>query len=137
MTFSADTIALVIEAVEEDLETGMKPGLIADGPGAFEVDRLADAVPPDDVVTQSETVVTVPWRWRCIHEDSHFLGVAPTYQPLTLTGITIVVIDDPKATDGWLFWRCIDYLCALYELGVTVTRPALDPEQLERWVARQ
>ena len=50
-----------------------------------------------------------------------------------LRGATFVDVRDPDP-DCWIYYRFIDYLCALHHIGVqTIARPALTPPEYLAW----
>src|SRR4051812_40374217 len=84
------------------------------------------ALPPDVVVATSDEVVAVPWVYPCVH-IGEFLGVAPTFIRFELSGVTFV--PTAGASDNWKYHRYIDFLYALQQMGVTLTRPTLTSEE--------
>jgi hypothetical protein len=86
------------------------------------------------LVGRNEDVVAIPWAYRCTH-DGFFLGVAPTYLDIVLRGATFVdTRSGPDDRDNWIYYRYVDYLGALQQIGVTTaTRPVVTPEQYDVW----
>jgi|SRR5882724_942587 hypothetical protein len=134
----------VIETVKNRVESDVVDGLRY----SFTVDDSADAMNPAfsirlngpddleeaDVIAASESFVAVPWVYACVHTGP-FLDVQPTYIRFQLHGTTFVHAAAPDAAD-WTFYRYIDFLCALYNLGVsTSVRPALTAAEYLAWDA--
>jgi hypothetical protein len=123
-------ISDVLESVAADIRGGFE-GILSSGEFVRELNGVTD-LGENDVIATALQLVVVPWVYRCTHVGD-FLGVPPTYIALELRGTTFVRVlsPDPK---GWDYFRYIDYLSALHQLGVTTTsRPALTIKQFENW----
>jgi hypothetical protein len=135
----------VIETVKVRVQTDIVHGLAS----SFTSDNSADAMDPaftitlngpadildaPDFVAASDTFVAVPWVWACVH-TGRFLDVQPTYIRFQLHGTTFVHATAPDP-DDWTYYRYIDFLCALYNLGIsTSVRPALTADEYLAWDA--
>jgi hypothetical protein len=134
----------VIETVKNRVQSDVIDGLSS----SFTVDDSSDAMNPAfsitlagpddlaeaDVIAASETFVAVPWVFACVHTGP-FLDVQPTYIRFQLHGTTFVHAAAPDAGD-WIFYRFIDFLGALYDLGIsTSVRPALTADEYLAWDA--
>jgi hypothetical protein len=129
MPIDQQTIDLAKDRVRDDILGGFEGILSADGNSAFSIDLKDSGLDDTDVVAASESVVVVPWRYRCVHTGT-FLEIPPTYVRFELTGTTFVNV----GLDTWVFHRFIDFLCALHHIGVsTSVRPALDGEEYRQW----
>jgi hypothetical protein len=112
------------EQVQFDVEESFKGILESriDAPFAFGLHEsdLNDAT----AFATSEELVVVPWRYPCTHTGT-FLDIPATELDLVLRGTTFVDIRD-DAVDAWTYYRYVDYLGALHQLGVpTVARPVV------------
>ena len=85
---------------------------------------------------RSEQLAAIPWTYSCTHTGD-FLGVPPTYLDIELRGATFVDVrngDGQEGRRGWTFYRYVDYLGALQQIGVTTaTRPVANPERYADW----
>jgi hypothetical protein len=89
----------------------------------------------EHAVATGDFLVAAPWVYRAQHVGL-FLGVPATFMEIELRGTTFVRTseDDPSDQSAWAYYRYIDYLGALHQLGVTTTtRPAL---MADEWVAQ-
>jgi hypothetical protein len=80
----------------------------------------------DDETTfaTSEQLVAVPWRYPCTHTGT-FLDIPATGIDFELRGTTFVDVRD-ELESRWTYYRYIDFIGALHQLGVpTVARPVV------------
>jgi hypothetical protein len=134
MPVDDNRVRLAQQHVRDDLESGFKESFSArdDDSVAFEL-HDADIDDPQ-VVVRSDDVVAFPWRYSCRHTGP-FLGVPATQLDVELRGVTFVDVRDTDA-DAWTFYRYVDFLGALHQLGVSaIGRPALAPAEYEAWAA--
>jgi hypothetical protein len=132
----------VIETVKNRVQSDVVSGLSS----SFTADDRADAMNPafsitltgpedlaeGDIVAASESFVAVPWAYACVHTGP-FLDVPPTYIRFRLHGTTFVHAAAPDP-DDWTYYRFIDFLCALYNIGIsTNVRPALTADEYLAW----
>ncbi|MDQ1508515.1 MAG: SnoaL-like polyketide cyclase [Actinomycetota bacterium] len=108
--------------VRSDVEDGFKEMLSsrADAPFAFGLHEsdLDDA----STFATSEQLVVLPWRYPCTHSGT-FLDIPATGVELELRGTTFVDIRE-DADSYWIYYRYIDFIGALHQIGVpTVARP--------------
>src|SRR5262245_20475376 len=124
MSRGDDFVDLAKERVQVDVEDGFKGMLIARAGEPFTF-GLHDS-PLDDATTfgTSDELVVLPWRFPCTHVGT-FLDIPPTELDLELRGTTFVDIREDDLT-AWRYYRYIDYIGALHQLGVpTVARRVL------------
>jgi hypothetical protein len=132
MPLADEIVATAMTYVQQDIVDGfdkiLDPGLNP----MFEFDDLGGALAIEQSITRSDEAISMPWRYTATHVGP-FLGIPATNITFTLRGMTIVIPADKL--EDWQFFRCIDYLCALHELGVTTTtRPALTPDEYGQWL---
>jgi hypothetical protein len=128
MTRGDDFVDEAKKLVQYDVEQGFNDLLSSrtDAPFAFGLHES----PLDDATTfaTSEELVVLPWRYPCTHVGP-FLDIPRTDADFELRGTTFVDIreDDPNA---WRYYRYVDYIGALHQLGVpTVARRVIAPER--------
>jgi hypothetical protein len=122
MTRGDDVAEAAKKLVRSDIVGGLEGALSsrADAPFAF---GLHDC-PLDDETTfaTSEQLVVVPWRYPCTHTGT-FLDIPATGVDFELRGATFVDVRAEHEGD-WTYYRYIDFIGALHQLGVpTVARP--------------
>ncbi len=89
--------------------------------GFIEAEGFAGAGP---LSNGSWTAVT--WEFECFHVGPRpFLGIEPTNRQVTIEGVTLV---NEKEN---LFQRYIHLPGLLGQLGVTLTRPTIDPPPID------
>jgi len=126
-------IEQALRNIEVDIAEGFDGMLSARG---FNRDLNGAELAENAVFATSDHLVVVPWVYRCTHTGD-FLGVPPTYVELELRGTTFVhaCATDPEE---WEYYRYIDFIGALQQLGVTTTsRPALTEEEYGNWLERR
>jgi hypothetical protein len=140
MSISAGVIETVKNRVQSDVVSGLASSFTADdGPDAmnpaFSITLAgSDDLDEADIVAASDAFVAVPWAYACVH-TGRFLDIQPTYIRFQLHGTTFVHAAAPDP-DNWTYYRYIDYLCALYNIGVsTSVRPALTADEYLAWDA--
>ena len=67
----------------------------------------------DDMVAEGDKVAT-RWTMTALH-SGEFMGVPPTYQPITMQGIIIERFVDGRVAEGW---ECSDMYGLKKQLGV-------------------
>jgi hypothetical protein len=136
MPFDEDVLDTVRQRVRDDV-TGGFDGVLTGATDPFDVELDDSILGFRDVTTSSETVVAVPWVFRCTHTGP-FLGVPATFVELDLRGATFVHVEDLREPDKWTYFRYIDFIGALHQMGVaTTTRPALTEDQFAVWADNQ
>ncbi len=138
MPISPAIIVVVKNRVQSDVISGLSSSFTADdrADAMTPVFSITLAGPEDleegDVVAASESFVAVPWADACVHTGP-FLEIQPTYVRFQLHGTTFVHAAAPDP-DDWIYYRFIDFLCALYNIGVsTNVRPALTGDEYLAW----
>ncbi len=132
MPIDDDIVTRAVDSVRQDVVEGFAAALSPRDHG-FQIDL--DGSPAVGAVTTSESMVTVPWAYACVHTGP-FLGVPPTYVDVELRGATVVRVEGVQAE--WSYHRYIDFLGALHQLGVsTSVRPVLTPDQYANWDAHR
>jgi hypothetical protein len=134
MPLGDDTVERALQNVRDDVQTAFQGVLtMRENDGiAFEL-HGAD-IDSNEVIGTSNVVVAIPWVFRCTHTGP-FLGVPATMVDLELRGVTFVDAHDTEP-DRWDYYRYIDFIGALHQLGVsTVGRPALSPNEYEQWAS--
>jgi hypothetical protein len=128
----SEIVAKVVNSIEADIRSGFAGALESIG---FVRDLDGADLVEDDLVATAEQLVVVPWIYRCAHVGE-FLGIPPTYIELELRGTTFVRVEGDSEKE-WEFYRYIDYLGALHQIGVsTASRPALTADEYAVWVER-
>jgi hypothetical protein len=128
----SEIVAYVLTKIEDDIRSGFK-GVLE--PIGFNRDLEGADLDEDALVATSEQLVVVPWKYRCAHVGE-FLGIPPTYVELELRGTTFVRALS-RSESEWDFYRYIDYIGALHQIGVsTGSRPALTAEEYAVWAER-
>jgi hypothetical protein len=135
MPLDDQTVAIALENIEDEVRSGF-PGLAPNtdqGRPVFQAElHDADDLDDDEIVARTERGVAVPWVYRCTHVDD-FLGVPATWVNLELRGATFVRVTDDDPLQ-WEYYRYIDYIGALHQMGVSViSRPALTPRQFAEY----
>ena len=128
-----DVLQQALRNIQVDIAEGFEGMLSARG---FNRDLNGAELTENEVFATSDHLVVVPWIYRCTHTGD-FLGVPPTYVDLELRGTTFVhaCASDPEE---WDYYRYIDFIGALQQLGVTTTsRPALTEEEYGNWLERR
>lgn len=119
----------VLEAVAADIAGGFE-GVFSSG--EFRRELHGSDLDENEVFATAKELVAVPWVYRCRHIGD-FLGVPPTFIEIELRGATFVRVVSPDPKE-WDYFRYIDYVGALHQLGVTTTsRPALTVDEFENW----
>jgi len=72
-----------------------------------------DGVEIEDVIAEGDKV-TVRWTWRVAHQGE-YMGIPPTGNQVTMTGITIHRLADGKVAENW---HNYDALGFMQQLGV-------------------
>jgi hypothetical protein len=122
-----------LRSVEVDVADGFAGVFSARG---FTRDLNGASLDENAVVATTSELVVVPWVYSCTHVGE-FLGVPPTYIELELRGTTFVHATGPDP-EAWDYYRYIDFVGALQQLGVTTTsRPALTADEYDNWRLRQ
>ena len=122
-----------MQRVQTDIEEGFRVSFSrrSDATFAFELHdgEELNATPP---VATSERLVAVPWVYPCTHTGP-FLNIPATFVKLDLRGTTIV--DIRAAPADWSYYRYVDYVGALHQMGVsTAVRPALNEDEYANWL---
>jgi SnoaL-like polyketide cyclase len=133
MELDDKVIAQALRSVEHDLVAGFEGVLEA---REFTRDLHGADLEHGRLFATSADLVVVPWVWRAVHVGE-FLGVPPTYVELELRGTTFVHVSASKDETDWAYYRYVDYLGALHQLGVTVSRPALTSDEYAAWTSRR
>jgi hypothetical protein len=116
-------------SVEADVVEGFAGMVTSRG---FSPELHESGLDANDALATSDHLVVVPWVYRCTHTGD-FLGVPPTYIELELRGTTFVHAC-AASRDGWEYYRYIDFIGALQQLGVaTTSRPALSGDEFDNW----
>ncbi len=121
-----------LRSVEHDLVAGFE-GVLE--PCEFTRDLHGAKLEHEQLFATSDELVVVPWVFRAV-QVGEFLGVPPTFVELELRGTTFVHTGGKDETD-WAYYRYVDYLGALHQLGVTVSRPALTSDEYHAWTKRR
>jgi hypothetical protein len=138
MPIDAEIIDLAKELVRDDVLGGFD-GVLSPDPDndpVFSIELEESGVDESDAVAASDSIVVVPWVYRCVHTGT-FLDIPPTYIHFALRGATFVSIaaDD---SEEWIYHRFVDFLCALHHIGVsTSARPALNVAEYLEWDAER
>ena len=128
----SEIVDQVARSIEADIQNGFAGAL---EPIGFVRDLDGADLDEGDLVATAEQLVVVPWIYRCAHVGE-FLGIPPTYIELELRGTTFVRVGSGDESE-WEFYRYIDYLGALHQIGVsTASRPALTAEEFAVWAER-
>jgi hypothetical protein len=130
MPLNEAVVAGAVNAVLDDVSESFGDALEQiDAPA---VDLLgAEGLEQNQMRAASEDLVVVPWVYRCRHIGP-FLGVQPTDVVLLLRGATFVQVSEPDDRERWWYYRYIDYLGALNQMGISVSvRPAPTREEPE------
>ena len=137
MPIESKTLRDAKDAVRVDIVEGLSGGLSPDPDCAepFSIDLTDSDLAEADVIATGEALVVVPWAYSCVHTGP-FLDIPPTYVRFELRGATFVRVGD-EDPERWMYYRFIDYLCALHHIGVqTNGRAALTLPECLDWVAR-
>ncbi len=132
MTLDPEIVTQVLDTVGPDIREGFKGAF---RPISFGRDLHGAGLADEKSFATSDSLVVAPWVLRAQHVGD-FLGVPPTYIEFELRGATFVQVaaDDPGNSDKWAYFRYIDYVGALQQLGVTTTtRPALTAAEYAVW----
>jgi hypothetical protein len=132
MALTSEIVRQILDTIEPDLNECFK--------GSFRpldyAPHLEGAdLPAAKTFATSDVLVVVPWLLRAVH-IGEFLGVPQTLVEVEVRGTTIVQVaeDHPDDTRLWAYYRYIDYLGVLQQLGVmTTTRPALTADEYANW----
>jgi hypothetical protein len=123
-----------VELIENDIVNGFEGSLTARRDAPFAIGLSGAEVDEELTVLTSDEFVVAPWIYPCTHTGM-FLGVPATYIDLDLRGTTFV--DIRRARNRWKFFRYIDYVGALHQLGVSTSgRPSLSESQYDNWNTR-
>jgi hypothetical protein len=124
MSRGDDFIEQAKERVQYDVEEGFREVLSSRTDARF-IFGLHDSDLDDETTfATSDQLVVLPWRYPCTH-TGNFLDIAPTEIDFELRGTTFVDIRD-DAVSTWTYYRYVDFLGALHQLGVpTVARPVV------------
>jgi hypothetical protein len=124
MSRGDDFVEQAKERVQFDVEEGFKGLLSARTDAQFAFGLHDSDLDDDTAFATSDQLVVLPWRFPCTHTGT-FLDIPATELDLELRGTTFVDIrDDAEST--WTYYRYVDYLGALHQLGVpTVARPVV------------
>ena len=77
----------------------------------------------DQALATADVLVAVPWKYPCTHVGT-FMNIEATGLDFDLHGTTFVDVRGPS--DSWTYYRYIDFIGALHQLGVsTDVRPVL------------
>jgi hypothetical protein len=132
MAFDDKTLDRALKSVEHDLIAGFE-GVLE--PCEFSRDLHGAQLEHEQLFATSEHLVVVPWVFRAVHVGE-LLGVPPTFVEIELRGTTFVHAS-AKDPSEWAYYRYVDYLGALHQLGVTVSRPALTSDEYSVWKDRR
>jgi hypothetical protein len=121
-----------LQSVEHDLIAGFEGVL---DPCEFTRDLHGADLAHEQLFATSKDLVVVPWVFRAVHVGE-FLGVPPTYVEVELRGTTFVHVSGRDESE-WAYYRYVDYLGFLHQLGVTVSRPALSSDEYTAWNNRR
>jgi SnoaL-like polyketide cyclase len=134
MPITPSTIAEVLKEVRDDVIQGYADALEPRGGSeGFAMGLEGSGLAAEESFATSDDLVAVPWTYACT-QTGPFLDIQATQVDLVLRGVTFVqVITDNPA--NWWYYRYVDYLGALHQLGVsTSVRPALSPDEYQNWI---
>jgi len=132
MALSPEIVTQILNTIEPDIRAGFKESF---RPISFGRDLHGAGLADAKAFATSDVLVAVPWVFRAQHVGD-FIGVPATYIEFELRGATFVQVaeDDPGNSEKWGYFRYIDYIGALQQLGVTTTtRPALTAAEYVAW----
>ena len=132
MALNSEIVTQILNTIEPDIREGFKGSF---RPIEFGRDLHGAGLADDKAFATSDLLVVAPWVLRAQHVGD-FLGVPATYIEFELRGATFVqvAVDDPGNSEKWAYFRYIDYIGALQQLGVTTTtRPALTAAEYAAW----
>jgi hypothetical protein len=123
MSRGDDFVEQAKERVQFDIEQGFIAGLTSRSDARFAFGLHDSDLEDATTFATSEQLVVLPWRYPCTHTGT-FLDIPATEIDFELRGTTVVDIRAEVGT--WTYYRYIDYLGALHQLGVpTVARPVV------------
>jgi hypothetical protein len=122
MSRGDDFVDQAKKLVQHDVEEGFRQALTSRGDAPFAFGLHDSELNDATTFATSDELVVLPWRYPCTHTGM-FLNIPPTEVDLELRGTTFVDIRyDDEST--WTYYRYIDYIGALHQIGVpTVARP--------------
>jgi SnoaL-like polyketide cyclase len=132
MPLNPDIVEQILNTIDADITACFKGQF---RPREFAKDLEDAGLQEERTFATSDVLVVVPWVMRGAHVGE-FLGVPPTHLEVEMRGTTFVRVPETNSADAgrWMYFRYIDYLGVLQQLGVTTTnRPALTPEQFAVW----
>jgi hypothetical protein len=123
MTNGDEVAGTVMEQVQFDIEHGFDGKLSAREGERFHVGLHDSDLAGAAAIATSDSLVVVPWRYPCTHTGL-FLNVPATGVDFELRGTTLVDIRGPGE---WTYYRYIDYLGALHQIGgsIDAVRPVV------------
>jgi hypothetical protein len=127
MSRGDDFAGVAKQRVQTDVEECFKEMLSSRDDAAFAVGLHGSELDDASAFATSDNLVVVPWRYPCTHTGT-FLDIPATGMKFELRGTTFVDIreDDERK---WNYYRYIDFIGALHQLGVpTVARQVLADE---------
>jgi len=125
MSRGDDMAAAAKERVQFDIVDGFKEMLSSRLDATFAFGLHQSDLDDGATFATSNELVVVPWRYPCTHTGT-FMDIAATNVDLELRGTTFVDIRSDTQSD-WTYYRYIDFIGALHQLGVpTVARPVLE-----------
>jgi hypothetical protein len=126
MTIGEDHVVTAKQNVQLDIERTFLGVLRPQSDTSFAF-GLHDSDLEDDLAfATSDQLVVVPWRFPCTQVGT-FLDVPATNVDLELRGTTFV--DIRKAEPDWTYYRYIDFIGALHQMGISTNgRPVVADE---------
>jgi hypothetical protein len=122
MTRGDDVAEQAKVLVQSDIVDGLKEMLSSRDDAAFSFGLHNSTLDDASAMATSENLVALPWRYPCTHTGT-FLDIPATGIDFELRGTTFVDVTDQYERE-WIYYRYIDFIGALHQLGVpTAARP--------------
>jgi hypothetical protein len=124
MSRGDDFVDQAKKLVQYDVEQGFSEMLSSRTDAQFAFGLHDSDLEDETTFATSDQLVVLPWRYPCTHTGT-FLDIPPTEIDFELRGTTFVDVRHDAET-AWTYYRYVDYLGALHQLGVpTVARPVV------------
>jgi len=114
--------------VARDVQDGFKGVLDPREDASFAISLHDSDLNDFAAVTTSDTLVVIPWQYPCTHVGA-FLDIPATNARFELRGTTFVDIRGPSS--GWTYYRYIDFIGALHQIGAAYDVRPVRADNLE------
>jgi hypothetical protein len=123
MTRADDFAQKAKEQVQLDIQNGFLEILASRDDAPFFFGLHECDLDAQQAIATADVLVAVPWKYPCTHVGT-FMNIPATGVDFVLHGTTFV--DVRGSEDSWIYYRYIDYIGALHQLGVsTEVRPVV------------